>query len=51
MFVYYRKSDRSSHDGSEKLLEVLKLDGVVAIATLGQDGYMVNTWNSYTNNR
>jgi predicted pyridoxine 5'-phosphate oxidase superfamily flavin-nucleotide-binding protein len=32
----------------EKLQEVLKHDGVVAIATLGQDGpHMVNTWNSY----
>jgi len=32
----------------EKLLEVLKQDGVVAIATLGADGpHMVNTWNSY----
>ena len=32
----------------EKLLEVLKQDGVVAIATLGQDGpHMINTWNSY----
>lgn len=32
----------------EKLLEVLKQDGVVAIATLGEDGpHMVNTWNSY----
>jgi len=32
----------------EKLTEVLKHDGVVAIATLGQDGpHMVNTWNSY----
>lgn len=32
----------------EKLLEVLKKDGVVAIATLGKDGpHMVNTWNSY----
>jgi hypothetical protein len=32
----------------EKLLEVLKQDGVVAIATLGQDGpHMVNTWNAY----
>jgi predicted pyridoxine 5'-phosphate oxidase superfamily flavin-nucleotide-binding protein len=32
----------------EKLLEVLIQDGVVAIATLGQDGpHMVNTWNSY----
>jgi len=30
------------------LLEVLKQDGVVAIATLGPDGpHMVNTWNSY----
>jgi hypothetical protein len=32
----------------ETLLEVLKQDGVVAIATLGKDGpHMVNTWNSY----
>ena len=32
----------------EKLIEVLKNDGVVAIASLGQDGpHMVNTWNSY----
>lgn len=32
----------------EKLVEVMKQDGVVAIATLGQDGpHMVNTWNSY----
>ena len=32
----------------EKLLEVLKQDGVVAIATLGQEGpHLVNTWNSY----
>ena len=33
---------------SEKLLEMLKKDGVVAIATLGEDGpHMVNTWNTY----
>jgi predicted pyridoxine 5'-phosphate oxidase superfamily flavin-nucleotide-binding protein len=33
---------------SETLLEILKKDGVVAIATLGKDGpHMVNTWNSY----
>ena len=33
---------------SEKLQEILKKDGVVAIATLGKDGpHMVNTWNSY----
>lgn len=32
----------------DKLLEVMKQDGVVAIATLGEDGpHMVNTWNSY----
>jgi hypothetical protein len=32
----------------EKLLEVLKHDGVVAIVTMGADGpHMVNTWNSY----
>ena len=32
----------------EKLLQVMKHDGVVAIATLGPDGqHMVNTWNSY----
>lgn len=31
-----------------KLLEILKQDGVVAIATLGPNGpHMVNTWNSY----
>lgn len=30
------------------LLEVLKKDGVVAIATLGPEGpHMVNTWNTY----
>ncbi|MBI5440716.1 MAG: pyridoxamine 5'-phosphate oxidase family protein [Deltaproteobacteria bacterium] len=32
----------------DKLREVLKKDGVVAIATLGPEGpHMVNTWNSY----
>jgi hypothetical protein len=32
----------------EKMFDVLKKDGVVAIATLGKDGpHMVNTWNSY----
>lgn len=32
----------------EKLREVLGHEGVVAIATLGQDGpHLVNTWNSY----
>jgi hypothetical protein len=32
----------------EKLQEIMKKDGVVAIATLGPDGpHMVNTWNSY----
>ena len=32
----------------EKLLEIMNQDGVVAIATLGEDGpHMVNTWNSY----
>src|SRR5512137_755205 len=32
----------------ETLLEIMKQDGVVAIATLGEDGpHMVNTWNSY----
>jgi len=32
----------------ESLLEVLKQDGIVAIATLGPDGpHLVNTWNSY----
>ena len=30
------------------LLEVIKKDGVVAIATLGPEGpHMVNSWNSY----
>jgi len=33
---------------SEKLLEIMKRDGVVAIATLGPDGpHLVNTWHSY----
>ena len=33
---------------SEKLREIMKQDGVVAIATLGTDGpHLVNTWNSY----
>ncbi|ALC16320.1 pyridoxamine 5'-phosphate oxidase [Desulfuromonas soudanensis] len=33
---------------TEKLREVLKQDGVVALATLGPDGpHLVNTWNSY----
>jgi hypothetical protein len=32
----------------EVLRQVLKHDGVVAIATVGEDGpHMVNTWNSY----
>lgn len=32
----------------EKLTEVLRHEGVVAIATSGPDGpHMVNTWNSY----
>jgi predicted pyridoxine 5'-phosphate oxidase superfamily flavin-nucleotide-binding protein len=32
----------------EKMLEVLKHAGVVAIATQGEDGpHLVNTWNSY----
>ncbi len=31
----------------EKLLEIIKKYGVVAIATLGKDGpHMVNTWNT-----
>jgi hypothetical protein len=33
---------------TEKMFEVLKNDGVVAIATQGKDGpHLVNTWNSY----
>ena len=32
----------------QKLREIMKKDGVVAIATLGPDGpHLVNTWNSY----
>jgi len=35
-------------DIPKKLTQVLGKDGVVAIATLGQNGpHMVNTWNSY----
>jgi hypothetical protein len=34
----------------EKLIEVLKYEGVVAIATQGEDGpHLVNTWNRYVN--
>lgn len=33
---------------SDKLLDVLKNEGVVAIATQGEDGpHLVNTWNTY----
>jgi predicted pyridoxine 5'-phosphate oxidase superfamily flavin-nucleotide-binding protein len=33
---------------TETLREVMKQDGVVALATLGEEGpHMVNTWNSY----
>ena len=32
----------------EKLREIMKKDGIVAIATLGKEGpHLVNTWNSY----
>lgn len=32
----------------DKMREVLKNDGVVAVGTMGPDGpHMVNTWNSY----
>jgi len=32
----------------ETVLQIMKQDGVVAIATLGIDGpHLVNTWNSY----
>jgi predicted pyridoxine 5'-phosphate oxidase superfamily flavin-nucleotide-binding protein len=32
----------------EKMMQVLKHEGVVAIATQGEDGpHLVNTWNSY----
>lgn len=35
-------------DIPEKMLEVLKHDGVVAIATMGaEEPHLVNTWNSY----
>lgn len=34
----------------EKMLEVLKHEGVVAIVTQGSEGaHVVNTWNSYLN--
>ena len=33
---------------SEKLQEIMKTDGIAAIATLGKNGpHLVNTWNSY----
>lgn len=32
----------------EKLIDIMKKDGIVAIATLGEEGpHLVNTWNSY----
>ena len=32
----------------DKMMQVLKCEGVVAIVTMGGDGpHMVNTWNSY----
>lgn len=32
----------------DKMLEILKYEGVVAIVTMGDDSpHMVNTWNSY----
>jgi roadblock/LC7 domain-containing protein len=35
-------------DIPDKLLEIMKQDGVVAIGTVGKDGqHLVNTWNSY----
>src|SRR5512139_1440924 len=41
-------NDRRLRMIPEKLQEILKTDGVVAIATLGKDGpHLVNTWNSY----
>jgi hypothetical protein len=51
--LFSHGSYKQTHGGEtmmipEKLLEIMKLDGVVAIATLGKDGpHMVNTWNSY----
>jgi hypothetical protein len=34
----------------DTMREVMKQDGIVAIATLGEDGpHLVNTWNSYIN--
>ena len=32
----------------DKMMQILKCEGVVAIVTMGSDGtHMVNTWNSY----
>jgi predicted pyridoxine 5'-phosphate oxidase superfamily flavin-nucleotide-binding protein len=48
MVTHYNKQQEVVTMIPEKLQEVLKHDGVVAIATLGPDGpHMVNTWNSY----
>lgn len=33
----------------EKMLEVLKDEGVVSIVTQAREAHVVNTWNSYIN--
>ncbi|GJQ49778.1 FMN-binding protein-like protein [Candidatus Kuenenia stuttgartiensis] len=33
---------------SDKMMQLLKCEGIVAIVTMGGDGpHVVNTWNSY----
>ena len=48
MLEQKEKKQEVAMDIPDKLLEIMKQDGVVAIATLGKDGqHLVNTWNSY----
>jgi hypothetical protein len=46
--IYRNEKQEVTMDIPDKLLEIMKQDGVVAIATLGKDEpHLVNTWNSY----
>jgi hypothetical protein len=46
--IFRNEKQEVTMDIPNKLLEIMKQDGVVAIATLGKDEpHLVNTWNSY----
>ena len=48
MLEQKEKKQEVAMDIPDKLLEIMKQDGIVAIATLGKDEqHLVNTWNSY----